>query len=230
MLPAIRHLALGALVLAAANPALADTRSFPLTGFDKVALSGSMDVSVRTGPGFSVVATGKPDELERLRITVEGGELRIGMKSGSWSGSSPDIAVSLPRLNGARISGSGDMVIDSAVSDSFALAVSGSGDLKLAAFRGGNMAIAISGSGDISVAGSCAAVKIAVSGSGDVSAGQLACKTADIAVRGSGNVLASASTSANVAVVGSGDVVVSGRAACTVSKTGSGNVRCGPGQ
>lgn len=227
---ALRRLALGALLLASAGPALADTRSFPVSGFDKVALVGSMDVSVKLGQGFGVVATGSASELERLSITVDGGELRIGMKSGSWTGSSPDIAVTLPRLNGARISGSGDMVIEQAVSDSFVLAVSGSGDLQLSSFKGGNLAIALSGSGDILAAGSCAAVKIAVSGSGDVNAGKLACKSADIAVRGSGNVLANASTSANVAVVGSGDVLVSGRPACTVTKTGSGNVRCGPGQ
>lgn len=216
-----------ALLCSPASPALADTRSFPVSGFDKVALRGSMDVSVRTGAAFEVVATGDKAALDRLDIRVDGSELVIAMKSGSWLGSSPDVAVTLPKLDGARISGSGDMVVERAEAESFVLAVSGSGDMTLQNFKGGNLAVALSGSGDILVSGSCMALKVALSGSGDVNAGRLACKNADIAVRGSGNVLANAAHTANVAVVGSGSVNVTGKARCTVSKTGSGEVRCG---
>ncbi|WP_448578724.1 head GIN domain-containing protein [Thermaurantiacus sp.] len=218
-----------ALILGLASPAFADTRSFPVGTFDRLVLSGSMDVAVIAGRAVSVEAEGAKEALDALEIRVEKGVLLIGHKPGRtpWGlGSAPNIRVAVPALNAARLSGSGSIRAEGVRSGSFSGAVSGSGDLELAGLRAGQVSLALSGSGDIRARGSCTDLKIAISGTGDVDAADLACATADIAISGSGDATARASKTAKVAINGSGDVSVAGGASCTVAARGTGRVNC----
>lgn len=207
-------------------------RTFDVSGFDRVALEGSDSVKVMTGGAFAVRATGDRVLLDQLDIRVEGGKLRIGRKrdrSFNWNRGGAAIAVTLPALAGASVSGSGDMTVDAVKTSRFGGSVSGSGDLDIAALEAEQADLSVAGSGDLSVAGSARALKLSVAGSGDIKGNGLASETAKISVAGSGNVAAGVSRAAEVSIVGSGDVEIIGGAACTVSKVGSGDVRCTPG-
>lgn len=208
-------------------------RSYQLTGFDEVALTGSQDVVVTVGPAFAVRAEGDAEMLERLEIKVDGSTLKIGTKKGNWStvnwGNRPKtrIFVSLPAIKGAAVTGSGDMRIDRVEGQAFAANVTGSGDLQVQQLQVAEAEFAVTGSGDIAVAaGTARRSRVSVTGSGDVDIGGVQARTASASVMGSGDARVHASESANVSVMGSGDVTVAGGGQCTINKRGSGRVNC----
>jgi hypothetical protein len=209
------------------------TRSFAVKGFDRVALRGSDNVAVRVGQAESVTATGPDDVLDRLTVEVVDGELRIGREKGSWSmGWSSDrkptvITVTLPRLRGASVAGSGDMRVDTVEATSFDGSIAGSGNLAIASLRADAASLDIAGSGDFSVSGQAKSLDISIAGSGNLSAPNLRAERAKISIAGSGDVQAHVSGEADVSIVGSGDVTLAGKPRCRTSKMGSGDVRCG---
>lgn len=212
----------------AAVSASAAERRFSATGFDKVAVSGSDNVTIRTGNSFSVVATGAQDDLDRLEVNVEGGQLKIGRKSGNWRWGGKDvaIAVTMPALRGLALAGSSDVTADKGAADVFDAKVSGSGDLSVASLDAKTTNISVSGSGNVMMAGRCGAQNVSIAGSGDVDLSRLACVNSSIRIAGSGDVRARVSGEAAIRIAGSGNVDITGGAKCTKKIAGSGNVRC----
>jgi hypothetical protein len=207
-------------------------RDFPVSGaFDKIALTGSPDVVVTVGGAASVRAEGDAAILDRLEITNDGGQLRIGLRSGSWlSWGGPHrltVHVTVPALAAASINGSGDMRIDRVQGPAFAGSVTGSGDMRIANVTTDQASFTVTGSGDITAAGRTRQATASVTGSGDLRLAQLETATATVAVAGSGDIGIRATETAAVELRGSGDVTIAGPARCTISKSGSGDVRCG---
>jgi len=204
------------------------SRSFPLSGFDRIALRGADDVEVRVGPAESVSVTGPAALLDRLEVEVRDGELRLGRKRGDgpWRDGTARFTVTLPRLTAAAVAGSGDMRIDRAEARSFAASVAGSGDLSIGALAADALDLSVAGSGDLAVGGRTRALNVSIAGSGDIDAARLRAERADISLAGSGNVRAGVDSEAAVSILGSGDVEILGNAKCRVSKMGSGSVTC----
>jgi hypothetical protein len=207
-------------------------RDFALADFDKVNLRGPDDVTVRVGPAFSVRAEGDTGELERLKIEVVGGELRIGRESDddwfSWGHDSDAVrvTVTMPAIRGASIAGSGNMNVDRAAAESFEAAIAGSGTLTLAAVEAQRVAFDIAGSGDVSAAGTARAIEVNIAGSGNVGARELRAERLEASIVGSGDVEAFVTGEARADIMGSGDVTVHGGARCTANSMGSGELRC----
>ena len=209
-------------------------RDFPVAGaFDKIALAGSPNVIVTVGPAASVRAEGDAELLDRLEITNENGQLRIGLRNSadswfSWNSHQRlTVHVTLPALAAATIAGSGDMRIDRVQGPAFAASVTGSGDMNVAALTADQASFTVTGSGDISAAGHARQASASVTGSGDLHLAQLETETATIALAGSGGIGLRATQTAAVDLRGSGDVNIAGPARCTISKSGSGDVHCG---
>ncbi|HWV60772.1 MAG TPA: head GIN domain-containing protein [Sphingopyxis sp.] len=208
------------------------TQSFDLTGFTGVEVTGPDDVTVRRGDSFSIVARGRQETLDRLEIKIDGSQLSIGRKRDGFSFSNRDdddldIAVTMPRLDKLRLTGSGSIDADSVDGDAVEAAVTGSGDLKIAKLTGKDAEIEVSGSGDIEIGGgNIASGDISVTGSGDVDAEALVARDLDISITGSGNVETQATGKAGIRILGSGDVTLTGGAACTTRKLGSGTATC----
>lgn len=225
-------LSVAAIALLAGSAAGAQTtRSFPVSGFDRVSLRGPDAVSVRVGPAESVSVSGPAELLDALEVEVRDGELRLGRKrgSGSWTGGRGGAAVftvTLPRLTAASVAGSGDMTVDRAEAKRFAASVAGSGNLGIGQLRADDVVVSIAGSGDARIAGQARSLTASVAGSGDIDATGLRTETARVSIAGSGDVRADVSREADLSVMGSGDVDIAGGASCRVSKMGSGSVRC----
>lgn len=211
------------------------TRSFAASGFDRVSLRGSDDVVVRVGAAESVTASGPEGELERLEVLVKDGELRIGRvkDSGNWGWNwgrdrkPVVVTVTLPRLQGASVAGSGDMRVDRVQTASFEGAIAGSGNLQIGQLVADAASLRIAGSGDAQVTGQAKSLEISIAGSGSLEADGLSAERAKIKVAGSGDVRAKVSGEADVSIVGSGDVRIAGNPRCRVKKMGSGDVTCG---
>lgn len=212
----------------AAVPTLAAERRFDATGFDKIAVGGADNVVIRHGTGFTVVATGAQDDLDRLDIAVKGTTLGIGRKKSMWNWSSKGvtIAVTLPALRGVAVGGSADVQADKGAADLFEMKLGGSGDLSIGQVDAKTVTASVAGSGNLKAAGRCGALNVRLAGSGDIDLSGLACTNADIRVAGSGDVSARATGKATISVAGSGDVTVTGGAACTKKIAGSGEVVC----
>ena len=182
------------------------------------------------GGGFSVRAEGDSDVLDRLRITRDGQTLRIDRKSDSgwhWGGGNAKVMVTMPRITGVRVAGSGDVSVDRAEGTRFEGALAGSGGLKLGALQVDEAELSIAGSGDIAAKGSAGRLEVSIAGSGNVDAPELKLKAAKVSIAGSGNVRADLDGQGDVRIAGSGDVDLGKSARCTVQAHGSGTARCG---
>jgi len=202
-------------------------RSWRADGFEKVELAGSDDVDVRVGQAFSVRADGPAEVLDRLRIETDGDTLEIGRKRGDTVAGKARITVTLPRITGASVAGSGNMRIDRAGGAGFEGSLAGSGNLQLGQLQADAATLNIAGSGTARLAGAAKSLEVSIAGSGDVDAPQLTANEAEISIAGSGNVRATVNGRAEVNIMGSGDVDLGTGAKCQVSKMGSGSVRCG---
>ena len=208
------------------------TRSFQAHGFDRVSLRGSDNVVVKVGGAESVNATGPQNILDKLKVEVIDGELRVGREKSTWNISWGDhdpvvITVTLPEIRGASVAGSGDMKVDKVQSASFSGSVAGSGNLAIGMLRADSATLGIAGSGDASVTGEAKSLDITIAGSGDLDAKGLKAERAKISIAGSGDVSAQVMGDADISILGSGDVELTGTPRCKVTKMGSGDVKCG---
>ncbi|EZP50985.1 MULTISPECIES: head GIN domain-containing protein [unclassified Sphingomonas] len=205
------------------------SRTYPAQGFSRIDVTGSDDVDVRLGNGFSVRAEGPADELDTLRIAESDGTLTIGRKRGIGWGRhrAVKVFVTLPRLAEARVTGTATVAVDRITGAGFKAEVSGSGDLNIAALTVDTADLSITGTGDVRAGGAVKMLHVAVAGTGSVDAAGLRVARADVSVAGMGDVRAAVDGPAQVAISGTGDVDLGASARCTVSNHGTGSVRCG---
>jgi hypothetical protein len=217
---------------AAAHVGPITTQNYALTGFTGVEVAGPDDVTIRQGASFSVTARGRKETLDRLEIKLDGTKLVIGRKREGFSFSNHedddlDIAITLPKLDALRLTGSGTIDADTVDGDAVEAVVTGSGDLKVAKLTGKSAEITVSGSGDIEIGGgTIGSGELSVTGSGDIDADGLVATTLEVAVTGSGNVDAQATGTADIRILGSGDVKITGGATCSTKQMGSGTATC----
>lgn len=231
-------LPLAALAACSGNHAPVETggpsvsRSYPLRDFDAVELAGSDEVEVRTGGDFSISATGPKGDIDQLKLRVTDHRLVIDRESHfsfNWGGNRTQgvkLIVTLPAIHAAKLSGSGDMMIDRVAND-FDGAIGGSGDLTIGALSGGKASLSVGGSGTLAAAGMVSSLTMNVAGSGDIDASGLKADSATVSIAGSGNAHAIVNGPAKVSIIGSGDADLGSAAQCTISKIGSGEVHCG---
>lgn len=209
-------------------------RDFPVGQFDKIALAGAYDATVRTGSTASVHARGGQNQLDRLVVEVDNGELKIhpkehlGFHWGGWGKSGHvQLTITVPQLREATLAGSGGINIDKVQGDKFEGTVAGSGNLSVGGLNVQSLKLSIAGSGDAKAgAGTTKSAEYEIAGSGGVDAGAVQAEQLKVSIAGSGSVKAHASVAADVSIMGSGDVEVAGGAKCNISKAGSGSVHC----
>lgn len=207
-------------------------RSFDVSEFSAIKLSGPHDVIVTTGASESVRAEGDERSLEELNIVAAGGTLSIGSKRHGLfgirrsHGGPVTVHVTMPELRHASIAGSGDIQVDRIAGQSFDGSIAGSGDISIDEMEVVSARFAIAGSGDVRASGRATRAGMSIAGSGDGDLSGLIAEEAEISIMGSGDVRAHATGTARVSVMGSGDVNLTGGAKCTINQAGSGRVHC----
>ncbi len=204
-------------------------RTYPVEGFERVSLGGAGEVEVRVGPGYSVTATGSSEVLEKIIVERDGNSLKLTRRKGmSWSkGEKVNFLVTMPRITGADIGGSGTIVIDRVPGGSFEGNIGGSGKLDVRGLAVDKAEFSIGGSGDVSAAGTASKLEVSIGGSGTIRAEPLRAETGEITIAGAGNIQANIARTAEVTIMGSGNVDITGGAKCSVTKMGGGKVNCG---
>ena len=205
-------------------------RAFQVGEFHKVGLVGAHDVIVTVGGAPSVRAEGDSEALERLEIQVDNGELQIGSRRDGWFSRNRGhvtVHVTMPSIDSAALAGSGNLRVDRAEAETFAVSIAGSGDMEIGALRARRANFEIAGSGGVRAAGNVEEADISIAGSGNASLDALQARRAKVSVAGSGDVSLRATETVEGDLMGSGDLTVQGGARCSVDKLGSGDVRCG---
>ncbi|MCA6452056.1 MAG: DUF2807 domain-containing protein [Chitinophagaceae bacterium] len=196
--------------------------------FTAISSSGSWDVMLAYGEAGTIQVEGDENLLEYIETQVEGGKLVIRSKKSVnlRSKNKITIYVSLTRLTGISLSGSGDIMGEGKFSNegTTEYKVSGSGSIRLALHKVGKAELAISGSGNIRLSGSAGSVIVRISGSGNADCGELISDNASAHISGSGNIKLYVNNTLEASVSGSGNITYRG-AASDIRKRVSGSGR-----
>lgn len=211
------------------NPA---TESRAVSGFQAIALHGSIDLVVRQGASEGVQLRGDDNLLPLVQTVVEGSgptrTLRIEFKPGTSVRTRTPLVVSVDVLHLKALSshGSGDISVEPLKTPALALTIAGSSDAKLRQLDAEQFSISIAGSGDVLASGRAAKLEVSIAGSGDVRARELLAGDVSVSIAGSGDASVTAQKTLGVSIAGSGDVDYGGGATLSSARVaGSGSVR-----
>lgn len=202
--------------------------------FTAVHSAGPWNVVIGYGEPGSIQVEGDENLLSYIETKVEDGKLMIRTTKhvNLRAKNKITIRLSLTRLTGLALSGSGDLSGNGKFHNdgNTYFRVSGSGTMSFRFDRVGTAEVMVSGSGDIRLTGSASAVTGRVSGSGNADCGELQCENATAHVSGSGNMKVNASRMLDATISGSGNISNRG-AAADIRKhvSGSGRVTTGRG-
>jgi hypothetical protein len=184
------------------------TESRQVTGFTKIDLAGSGEVTIDQGPAESLTIEADDNVLPALTSEVSDSTLRLGTKPRTTVRTRSPIRyrVTVKDLSGASRSGSGSVTAHG---------------MQLQALRAD-----ISGSGTVNVSGSAVKQDIHLSGSGRYEAAGLPSQEVTAEISGSGEVVVNVSVSRalKVDISGSGTVTYSGDPTIEQDISGSGKL------
>src|SRR5690242_5732572 len=176
-------LACASLPLAAADRR--DAR--PVAGFDAIALSAPVYLTLVQGDSEALVLEGDESDLAEIETVVENGTLRIRTRE-KWGSthfkSKVRGTLNAKNVRSLSIAGSGDITSAALRGADLGIAISGSGDVRVATASYANVNISISGSGDVTLGGKTEKVGAHIAGSGDVKAGALEAREVKVSIAG----------------------------------------------
>jgi hypothetical protein len=210
------------------------SRSFDNSGFHAVDNAGPYDVTVRRGTGFSIAANGPREIIDRMEVSVKEGTLRLGWRNPDehkryWNKHTPrtTVAVTLPTLDAAILSGAGKLDIDRVDGRDAELAITGAGNLTVGSITASRLSLALRGAGKIVTSGGTAdQLTATLAGAGNVDMTKLTARNAKLDLAGVGNIKARASGRAEIRAGGMGNAKVVGTTDCAITKTGMGHASC----
>src|SRR5579872_2384694 len=188
--------------VAGSGNARTETRNVP--AFSAVEIAGSIDADIAIGPESRLEITGDDNIVPLVTSDVQGDRLEIGTRKSFRTSVHLIAKITMPRLTGIGLTGSGDITAHGVQSD--------------------HLGVTLSGSGTIRADGTAHEVEVDLIGSGTVALDQLTAESASVSVSGSGGVEIAASKALDVSITGSGDVTYRGDPELKKRVTGSGNV------
>ena len=201
------------------------TQEREVSEFSKVHLKGSGKVFLTPGQKQSLEIKTDDNIMPLIETAVSGDKLTISHGNHHLRPTSFEVYITVKRLEGVAISGSGDIVgNDRFVTESLYVEISGSGDMDLEV-ETDLLENKISGSGSLQLSGKAEEYTISVSGSGKIDAFDVDAKHVSVRVSGSGDCRVSASESLDAQVSGSGDVYYKGRPRINTKISGSGSLK-----
>jgi hypothetical protein len=201
------------------------TQARDVTKFSKVHLKGSGKVFLTPGEKQSLEIKTDDNIMPLIETEVSGNKLTISHGNHHLRPTSFEVYITVKRLEGVAISGSGDVTGEGRfVSDTFYAEISGSGDMDLE-IETGDLASKISGSGSIDLTGKADDYTVSISGSGEINAFDVDAKNVSVKISGSGDCRISASESLDARISGSGDVFYKGRPRINTKISGSGSLK-----
>ncbi|MCU0447004.1 MAG: DUF2807 domain-containing protein [Microscillaceae bacterium] len=201
------------------------TENRTVSEFQKINFTTTGKVYITQGNIQSVVVKAQRNVLDELNTNVSGGELRISMRRCIKSASPIEIYLTMPQIQGIRLSGSGDVQgMNRWQVNNLDLQLSGSGDIR-AEFDALNAFAQLSGSGKIVASGTSLDFNTNLSGSGKIEAFGLISDDCEARISGSGNTEVNVSKQLNAQISGSGNIWYKGTPNISSQISGSGRVK-----
>lgn len=203
------------------------TQTYNLPSFRAVSIQCSADLNVRYDSVQTVKMTGADNLLENLDMYVDNGTLIIKMKFGFYNENNIVGEVTIPTIDFAEVTGSGNIFIDNFTGlSNLELKVTGSGNISTNTLdlTGNTLTSKITGSGNIEVKGQADVENVTITGSGDYKSYNFLAGYSFTEITGSGNAEINISNDLHVKISGSGDVYYKGNPTMNVNVSGSGRV------
>jgi len=227
-------------VLAAAFPAQAADRPYPVADFDRVVIEGPYRVHLVVGRPTTARANGSRDGLDRVSIVTSGTTLRIRPQRNVWSataGTDPGpvtIELTTRVLRSARLLGPATLDVEGAGTGARDLSVEfmveGSGTLRATRVAADALSLGLLGAGTLELTGTAKTLRGQFQGTGSIAAANLAADAATITSNTVGSVALQVNGRAEITAYGLGTVAVTGRPACVITGSGAAQVSCGSDQ
>src|SRR5204862_6679936 len=119
----------------------------PVEGVRAVRLETSGDLSLTSGSAAKLTVTAGRDVLNRLTSTVKDGTVVLGSKPDVASSGDIRYSLTLPRLEGLAVTGSGGTPGSDGASGAFTVAPSGAGGIDLTGLTIAGVVVRLSGAG-----------------------------------------------------------------------------------
>lgn len=196
------------------------------TGFQEIAVGGSMKVLLRQSGREGVEISADENVLPLIETRVSNGTLYIGTKrNAAYTSRNPVVVtVDFIAFKGLSLGGSATITGFGIKGSNLSVNIGGSGSVKLTDVQLSALDVSIGGSGSFAATGRSPKLSASVGGSGGVLTEQLNADDVSVSVAGSGGAVVRANRTLDVSVAGSGDVVYSGDAVAKTSRAGSGTV------
>ena len=198
------------------------------SGFGGVAVSGNIDVYLKTDSTTSVSIETDENLQHYVTTTVSGGILHVRYKKGANPKPSRgvNVYVSAPSLTTLKASGACELNSESRINatEKLHITLSGSSSSKLDV-NAPEIEASLSGACTLEIKGETRALLAKGAGSTDIRAFELMAENAHIRISGAGDAEVSASVKLDVKVTGAGSVRYRGNPQVSQHVTGSGSVR-----
>jgi len=213
-----------------------------LVSFNKIDNTGTFNVYIKQDSVFSVTIQAESNLVPHVRTIINGNTLKIDTRENLKENYPVNVFVSTPVIEGAYLSGSGFVSLDSLDTDYLEIALSGSGKIQgytetnslvvkisgsgiidLASYTN-TSDIRISGSGDIYLTGASSSGSFSISGSGQIKSSGFSQNECVAKISGSGDMFLNVSDFLDVTIAGSGSIYYIGNPSTNVKITGSGQL------
>lgn len=215
-----------------ALPAAAVERTFSVTDFDRIRVTGPFKVDVTADRLTAVRGTGAAEALDRVRLDVQGRTLFVRLDRSNFGGSDfkgppATLTIRAPALREASLSGSGTLTLSGMKGLRVSVVVEGSGSLTARNVDADRLDVGVVGTGTIALSGKAHGANVTGRGAGSIKGADLIANDLTVNWESAGDGIFAATRTANVTSIGTGNVTVAGKAACTVTNGGNGQVSCG---
>lgn len=222
------------------NQVNSETRN--LVSFDKVENDGTFNVYITQDSIFTARVEAESNLIPHIRTRVNGNTLEVDTRENLHNNQPMNVYITTPIIQGAYLSGSGTVTIDSLDTENMEVVLSGSGNMKgevtsnaLTTRISGSGTInlyaitnscntRISGSGNIELYGETLNGDFSISGSGNIQSTNFEQQECIAKISGSGNMYLNVVDYLDVTISGSGSVYYIGNPQTNISITGSGSV------
>lgn len=178
-----------------------ESRTFNLSGFDKLAMGSAFKIDVKQGKQFSVTASGQSNDVKELEAKVVSGVLKIGYRGNNWNKNrkTVNINITMPSLEAVDFSGASKAQVgDFPDSRTMAIEVSGASSVQMN-FTAPKVSFELSGASSLTINGKTDVLNGEVSGASSFKGENFPAKEVNIEASGasSAHVIASASIHAD---------------------------------
>jgi hypothetical protein len=212
---------------------MATERSFNVSDFNGIDVSGGFDVILLQGNTESVTITAQENLFEHIKVKVDNGTLKIYTRNNIWATKPMKARVTFKSINNLKVSGGGDVTSETQLNiKALDIDISGGGDFS-SFINSEELDYRISGGGNTEIKGKTKDYHIDVSGGGDMKSevnssiiwcriagggdlylsNELKASEADIGINGGGDM--DLKTNAEIlkcSITGGGDAHLSGNA------------------